>query len=233
MVLRLAEHLDVPLRERNAMLLAAGFAPEYSEQNLEAPDMAAVRAALDLVLDAHHPYPAVAVDRYWNIVAANPAATVLSEGVAERLLTPEPNVYRISLHPEGMASRIRNFAEYAPHLLAQLRHDLATTADPQLGELLEEVESYSTTKRLTRPRTPQRPVVVPLRFGHPQGELSLFTTIATFGTPADVTVSELAIESFFPADSETASLLQQIAVHQTVNATTAETRAATGLQPGA
>jgi hypothetical protein len=233
MVLRLAEHLDVPLRERNAMLLAAGFAPEYSEQHLQAPGMTAVRAAIDLVLDAHHPYPAVAVDRYWNIVAANPAATVLSDGVAERLLTPEPNVYRISLHPEGMANRIRNFAEYAPHLLAQLRHDLAATADPQLGELLEEVESYSTTKRLTRPHSPQRPVVIALRFGHPQGELSLFTTIATFGTPADVTVSELAIESFFPADHETAARLEQIAGHQTVNATTAETQTATGLQRGA
>jgi hypothetical protein len=213
MVLRLAEHLDVPLRERNAMLLAAGFAPEYSEQHLDAPEMAAVRAAVDLVLAAHNPYPAIAVDRYWNIIAANPAAAVLGEGVAEQLLTPEPNVYRISLHPEGMSSHVLNFAEYAPHLLAQLRHDLATTADPRLGELLEEVESYSTMKRLTRARGPQRPVVVPLRFSHPQGELSMFTTIATFGTPADVTISELAIESFFPADSETAARLQQIAGH--------------------
>jgi hypothetical protein len=175
--------------------------------------MTAVRSAVDLVLEAHHPYPAVTVDRYWNIIAANPAAAVLSEGMAEQLLTPEANVYRISLHPEGMASRIRNFAEYAPYLLAQLRHDLAITADPRLAELLAEVESYSTTKRLTRPRGPQRPVAVPLRFGHPHGELSLFTTIATFGTPADVTVSELAIESFFPADTQTAARLRRIADH--------------------
>lgn len=229
MVLRLARHLQVPLRERNALLLAAGFAPEYSEQPLDAPEMAVVRAAVDLVLTGHDPYPAIAVDRYWNIVATNPAASVLSEGinegVAERLLTPEPNVYRMSLHPDGMSSRVLNFAEYAPHLLAQLRHDLAATADPKLAELLDEVESYSTVRGLARTADRQRSVVIPLRLRHPTGELSLFTTIATFGTPADVTASELAIESFFPADNETAGRLHHIARQPSIETEPANARA--------
>lgn len=211
LVLHLAEHLDVPLRERNTLLLAAGFAPVYTERPLDAPEMDAVRTAVELVLDGHQPYPAVAVDRCWNLVAANPAAALLSDGVAEDLLGPPVNVYRVSLHPDGMARRALNFDEYAPALLNQLRHDLARTGDARLASLLDEVESYPTVRSLSRSSPGRRSVVLPLRLRHPAGELSLFTTVATFGTPADITVSELAVESFFPADSETAALLHRLA----------------------
>lgn len=211
LVLHLAEHLDVPLRERNTLLLAAGFAPVYTEQPLDAPEMEAVRTAVELVLDGHQPYPAVAVDRCWNLIAANPAAAVLSDGVAEHLLGPPVNVYRVSLHPDGLAHRVLNFGEFAPHLLNQLRHDLARTGDARLAALLDEVESYPTVRSVGRRSPRRRSVVLPMRLRHPAGELSLFTTIATFGTPADITVSELAIESFFPATPETATLLRQLA----------------------
>jgi transcriptional regulator with XRE-family HTH domain len=211
MVLRLAAHLEVPLRERNQMLLAAGFAPEFTERGFADAEMDAVRDGVERVLSAHQPYPAVAVDRWWNVVAANPAAAVLGEGAAPHLLEPVPNSYRITLHPDGMAKRISNFQEYAPYLITQLRHDVATTADSQLTALLEEVLSYRTTRRLPRLGSRRRVVVVPLRLDRPDGELALFTTITTFGTPADVTVSELAIESFFPADAATARRLRQLA----------------------
>jgi transcriptional regulator with XRE-family HTH domain len=230
LVLHLAHHLDIPLRERNTLLLAAGFAPVYTEQPLDAPEMEAVRTAVELVLNGHQPYPALAVDRCWNAIAANPAAAVLSAGVAEHLLGPPVNVYRVSLHPDGMARQALNFDEYAPHLVSQLRHDLARTGDPRLAALLDEVEAYPTVQALRRPSPTCRSVVVPLRLRHPTGELSLFTTIATFGTPADVTVSELAIESFFPADPQTAALLHQLAATPETTGT-AESDASRGVTP--
>jgi hypothetical protein len=214
LILHLAERLDVPMREHNPLLLAAGFAPIYTERPLDAPEMSAIRAAVDVVLKGHQPYPALAVDFCGNVVAANPAAAVLSEGMyadaAQYLRDPPVNVYRISLHPQGMAPRVANFDEYAPHLVGQLRHDVARMGDPRLAALLDEIESYSTVRGLKRPAPSKRSVVVPLRLQHPAGELTLFTSIATFGTPSDITVSELAIESFFPAGEDTATLLSRL-----------------------
>lgn len=211
LVIHLAEHLGLPLRERNSLLLAAGFAPAYAERPLDAPEMGAVRDAVDLVLAGQEPCPTLAVDRFWNVIAANRAASLLSEGVAEHLLTPPVNVYRTSLHPDGIHRRVVNFDQFAHYLLNQLRHDVAVSADPRLTALLEEVESYPTVSGLTRLPPPQGAVVLPMRLRHPAGELALFTTITTFGTPADVTVSELAIESFFPADPATATRLRRLA----------------------
>lgn len=210
MVHTLAEHLDVPLRERNVLLHAAGFAAAYPRRPLEAPEMEPVRLAIDQVLEGHDPYPAIAVDRYWNIVAMNRAAGVFVEGIEETLLGPPANAYRLALHPEGLAPRVVNFDEFAHHLLARLHHDAERSADPGLTALLEEVEGYRGVRRLTRGQPGTGAVVVPLRLRHPEGELSLFTTVATFGTPVDVTVAELALESFFPADAETAERLQRL-----------------------
>lgn len=212
MVLDLAEHLQLPLRERNVLLTAAGFAAVYGRTPLDAPEMEAVRSAIELVLSGHEPYPALAVDRYWNIVSMNQAAALLAAGIAPDVMGSPPNVYRISLHPEGLAPRVVNFAEFAHHLLERLRHDASVSADPQLAALLGEVEGYATVRALPRPSFEHPGVVVPVRLRHPRGELSLFTTIATFGTPVDVTVDELALETFFPADAATARRLNDLAV---------------------
>lgn len=211
MVLDLAEHLDVPLRERNVLLTAAGFAPAYPRRSLDAPEMDAVRGAIDLVLAGHEPYPALAVDRYWNILAMNRAAALFAAGVDPALLGPPPNAYRLSLHPDGLAPRIVNFAEVAHDLVGRLRHDAEMSADPDLAALLDEVERYPTVRALPRAEPDRGQVVVPLRLRHPRGELAMFTTVATFGTPVDVTVAELAVETFFPADAVTAQRLNAIA----------------------
>lgn len=211
MALVLAEHLDIPLRERNELLHAAGFAPAFPRRPLRAPEMAPVSDAIEQVLHGHEPYPAVAVDRYWDVVAMNTAAAVFADGVEADLLGPPINVYRLSLHPRGMAPRIANFPEFAHHLLRQLRHDVAVSADPALAALLEEVAAYPDVREPSRRPGNPATVVVPMRLRHPAGELALFTTIATFGTPVDVTVAELALEAFFPADATTARRLADLA----------------------
>ena len=211
MVLRLAEWLDVPLRERNTLLTAAGFAPTYDRRSIDAPELAAVNAAIQTILRVHEPNPAIALDRYWNIIMVNQAAGLLSAGVPDHLLTPTANAYRISLHPDGLAGRIVNFAEFAHSLLARLRHDVAVSADPELTALLTEVEGYAML-RTTGPVIPERgAVVTPMRLRSPDGPLSFFTTITTVGTPVDITVAELAIETFFPADEPTARRLRELA----------------------
>lgn len=211
MALELAEHLEIPLRERNQLLTAAGFAPVYSRTPLDAPQMQVVRDAIDQVLAGHEPYPAVAVDRYWNIVSMNTAAAVFAADVDPALMGPPPNVYRLSLHPDGLAPRVVNFPELAHHLLHRLRHDAAVSADPDLGALLEEVEAYPNVRELGRPAIEHHAIVVPVQLRTPRGELKLFSTITTFGTPVDVTVAELALETFFPADAETAARLNALA----------------------
>lgn len=212
MVLSLADQLNVPLRERNQLLHAAGFAPAYSRRPLDAPEMRAVNTAIEQVLDGHEPYPALAVDRYWNILSMNDAAGLLAADVDPDLLGPPANVYRLSLHPDGLAPRVVNFAELAHHLLARLRHDATVSADPDLAALLDEVTAYPNVRELPSHIAPDRSsVVVPVRLRHPHGELAMFTTIATFGTPVDVTVDELALETFFPADAETARRLNRLA----------------------
>jgi transcriptional regulator with XRE-family HTH domain len=204
MILRLTEHLDVPLRDRNTLLLAGGYAPAYPERPLDGPELAAVRAALRHVLAGHDPYPAVVVNRWWELVDANAAAAMLTEDAAPELLVPPVNVLRVSLHPDGLAPRILNLAEWRAHLLTRLQHQTAATGDARLAELLAELRGY--------PGGEGRPpaladVVVPLRYRHADQELSLFSMTAVIGTPMDVTIDELAIETFYPADEATAEAL--------------------------
>jgi transcriptional regulator with XRE-family HTH domain len=202
MVLHLAEQLEVPLRDRDAMLLAAGYAPAFGERNLEAPEMLPVREAIELVLEGHEPYPAAVVDRGWNLVAGNSGIALLTASVAPDLLEPPVNVLRVSLHPRGMAPRIANLAEWRVHLLHRLRRQVQLTGDSDAAELLAELESYPAPDE---DDVPHNDIVVPLRL---RDGLSFFSTVTTFGTAVDITVSELAIESFFPADEATAESLR-------------------------
>ena len=211
LVLALAENLDVPLRERNAMLLAAGYAPEYQQTSLDADAMAGVREALNKLINAHDPYPAVVVDRGWNVVMANAGSEALLTGVAEHLLEPPINAYRITLHPEGLAPRIENLAEWAHNLLATLDRQVAITRDPRLRDLLEEVRSYPNVAGLDstwRTRSAPPAVLVPLRLrvgGEVQSWFSMNTSI---GTPVDITLDELHVELFHPADEATAAMVR-------------------------
>jgi transcriptional regulator with XRE-family HTH domain len=211
MVLRLAEHLDVPLRERNELLLAAGYAPHYRETGIDAEQMRPVRTALDALLEGHEPFPAVLVDRTWNLLAANRAAAVLTEGVAPSLLQPQANVYRLALHPAGLAPRLLNFAEVRSHLLDRLHRQVTLTGDELLRALHEEVRGYPGPPDAGDEHRERPQIFVPVRLRSEVGELAFFSTITTFGAPADVTLSELAVESFFAADEATASALRALA----------------------
>ena len=210
LLLHLAEHLDVPLRERNALLLAAGYAPVYPERPLDAGDMAPVRAALDKILAGHEPFPAVIVDRHWDLVAANgPAFAVLTDGVSPQLLEPPANALRVSLHPDGLAPRIANLAEYSAHLLTRLRREIDLSGDVRLAALHDELRQYpGVDDGSSAHPDPASLLFVPLVLRTKSGELSFFSTLATFGTALDVTVAELAIEAFFPADKETEAALR-------------------------
>jgi transcriptional regulator with XRE-family HTH domain len=206
LVLHLAEHLDVPLRERNSLLLAAGYAPVYRARSLDDADMAPVRNALDSILTGHEPYPAVIVDRHWNLVTANASALELfTAGVAPHLLEPPANVYRLGLHPDGLAGRVRNREAYTHHLLTRLQRDVAASGDPELAALLDEARSYAGSSPLSAEGgDASRLLFLPMDFTTVEGvELSFFSTLATFGTPLDVTLEELSIEAFFPADDAT------------------------------
>jgi transcriptional regulator with XRE-family HTH domain len=209
MVLHLAEELDVPLRERNRMLLAAGFAPAYDERPLEAPELEPVRRAIAQVLTGIEPFPAAVIDRWWNLVASNRQLGVFLEGVAPALLEPPANVLKVSLHPDGMAPRIANLAEWREHLLSRLRREVATTGDARLGALLEEVEGYPAPPGPAPDVPPRGAIAVPLRLADGDRELTFISTVATFGTAVDVTVAELSIEAFFPADAQTAAALAE------------------------
>ncbi|HVV24411.1 MAG TPA: helix-turn-helix transcriptional regulator [Pseudonocardiaceae bacterium] len=204
LVVRLAESLELPLRERNSLLLAAGFAPVYPQTSLDDPELAAVHTALRHVLDAHLPYPAVVVDRYGDLVAANAAHRLLTEGAAPELTAPPANVYRLALHPDGMAPRIRNFPEWARHVVGNLHAESVRNPDDRLAALHDELSGYV-------PDEPPRPghlgFAVPLRLASTAGELRLITTITTFATAVDVTVAELKLEAFLPGDQETAAIL--------------------------
>jgi transcriptional regulator with XRE-family HTH domain len=204
MVLRLADRLEAPPRQANAMLIAAGFAPVYSEHALSDPALGEVRAMVDLMLESQKPFPAFAVDRAWNVVASNGALPELYEGVSPALLADPINAMRISLHPEGMAPRIVNFAEWREHLVSGLRRQAAQAADPVLVDLLEEVSAYPFPRGAARP-TPaaDHAIAAPLRIQTSLGPLSFISTTTVFGAPRDVTLSELAVELFFPADAAT------------------------------
>lgn len=215
MVLQLAEHLAVPLRERNALLFAAGYAPVFPQRPLDDPGLQAARAAIDLVLKGHEPYPALAVDRHWTLLAANGAVTALLGLVAEaRLLRPPVNVLRLSLHPGGLAPHIANLSEWRAHLLARLRQQVRATADRTLADLLEELLAYpapSLPARKGEPPEAEPGIVVPMQLRLGEAVLSLISTTTVFGTPVDVTLSELALETFFPADAATAQALRALA----------------------
>lgn len=213
MVLRLAEHLDIPLRERNALLLAAGYAPIYPEHALDAPALAEARKAIEQILKGHEPYPALAIDRHWNLVTANAAALRVMEGVAPDLLNPPINVMRISLHPRGLAPRVENFSEWRGHLLERLRRQFRLTRDQAIADLLQELLLLPTPDATAEVPAPNAPmaVVVPFRLATKAGTLSFISTTTFFGTPAEITLSELTLEAFYPADAQTAEILRQMA----------------------
>ena len=205
MLLRLAERLRIPSRDRNILLVAAGFAPALPERGLDDPALAAARRAVDLVLKAHEPFPALAVDRHWQMLAANAGIAPLLGGVAPHLLAPPVNVLRLSLHPEGVAPRIVNLAEWRAHIFHRLEAQIEASADPMLAGLLAELRAYP--GGATRSADAHGGVAVPLVLRAGEAELSFLSTTTMFGTPIDITLAELAIEAFLPADAATAEYL--------------------------
>ncbi|WP_406385182.1 helix-turn-helix domain-containing protein [Streptomyces sp. NBC_01618] len=235
MILRLAEHLDIPVRERNALLVVAGYAPRYAQTALDDPAFGALREGMERLLHAYDPYPALVVDGRYNVVAANRGITMLLEGVAGHLLAPPLNAMRLTLHPEGLAPRIRNLREWRADLLAQMERQIALARSAELRELYEEVSGYPAPGGSDRaddagpagdgdgngngngngaiersgPALPL-PFALPLHIEHGGRVLSFVASIATFNTPMDVTVAELAIETFLPADRATADHLRSL-----------------------
>ncbi|MFJ5049919.1 helix-turn-helix domain-containing protein [Streptomyces sp. NPDC088719] len=227
MILRLAEQLDVPVRERNALLVVAGYAPRYAQTPLDDPAMASLREGLDRLLAAYEPYPALVVDGIYGVVAANRGIALLLEGVPEKLLAPPVNAMRLTLHPEGLAPRIVNLPEWRADLLAQMDRQIALVRSPELRVLYDEVAAYPVPARAAdadradraggtvrrsgaaggRGRERSAAFALPMLLEHGGRVLSFVSSIATFNTPMDVTVAELAIETFLPADRETAAYL--------------------------
>jgi transcriptional regulator with XRE-family HTH domain len=214
MVLHLAEHLEVPLRDRNQLLVAAGYAPTFRQGDLADPSFDAVRTALDQVLAGHEPYPAIIVDRRWDLVSFNEAAAVLVEGVAEHLLEPPANVLRASLHPDGLAPRIRNLDHWSEHILGRLRRQALITGDEELVALGVELTGYVEAAGVATAHPGQEApdeVATPMVLESRLGPLAMITTIATFGTALDITLAELALEAFLPADAATTEILNAYA----------------------
>jgi len=208
----LADQLDVPLRERNTMLVAAGYAPRFTQHSLADPDMRLVQDALTRLLEAHMPYPGLALDRHWNVVVANAAAMALVDLLPAFLRTPAINIYRASLHPEGLARYTRNLDEWARQLLGNLRRSIDSSADPELIALETEVMAYPGIGEAVRRGSASSPraLLVPCELDLPNASLSLFTTLTSFGTPQDVTVQELCIEFFYPADAQSEKILRAL-----------------------
>ena len=209
MVLRLAERLEVPLRERNVLLVAAGFAPAFPQRALDDPALKSARQAIDLVLKAHEPNPALAYDRHWNLVSANRMVAPLLDGVPERLLGQPFNILRLAFHPEGLAPRTVNLAEWAAHLLERLHRQCEATADPELLRLYQDLKRYPIPAR-AGPISADN-VAIRFKLRHNGEVLSFISTTMVFGTPVDITLSELALETFFPADDLTAERLREMA----------------------
>ncbi|WP_405700257.1 helix-turn-helix domain-containing protein [Streptomyces sp. NBC_00069] len=212
MLLRLADRLDVPVRERNALLLAAGYAPRYAQTPLDDPSMEALREGLERLLTGYEPYPALVVDATYQVVAANRGIAMLLDGLPEHLLVPPLNTMRITLHPEGLAPRIRNFAEWRGHLLAQMERQIALARSAPLNALYEEVSAYPVADRPqdAAPEEAVPQIALPLVIEYDGHLLSFVSSIATFNTPMDVTVAELAIETLLPADAATAKYLRSL-----------------------
>lgn len=213
MVLRLADQLDIPLRERNVILVAAGFAPVFPQRSLDDPALAAARKAVDIILTGHEPHPALAVDRQWNLVSANRMIAPLMAGADPELLAAPINVLRLSFHPKGVAPRIANLHEWRAHVLERLRREVELTADAELNALLTELKAYpiGDAQPLRKAGDEYGGVAIPFQLNTPAGQLSFFTTTTVFGTPVDVTLQELTLETFFPADAETAKAMQALA----------------------
>lgn len=205
MVVRLAESLGLSLRERNALLLAAGYAPIFPESDLDTPELGPVRTALERILDGHLPYPAVVTRPYGRLVAANTAFDILTEGAAAELITAPINVLRLALHPDGLARRVQNLPEWGRHVTESLRGKALRSPDTQLDEFIAELESYLPEATLGPDHLG---FAVPLRLSSPDGELRLITTITSFATAVDITLSELHLEAFLPADDQTAEILR-------------------------
>ncbi|MER5963893.1 helix-turn-helix transcriptional regulator [Streptomyces sp. NPDC002057] len=218
MVLRLAEHLEVPVRERNALLLAAGYAPRYAESPLDAPRLETLREGIEQLLRGYEPYPALVVDGSYTVVAANRGIGLLLDGVPEHLLAPPLNAMRITLHPEGLAPRIRNLREWRGHLLHQMERQIGLARSESLRALYAEVTAYPLPPGAEDEDAPGAPgpeevypyFALPLRIEHDGRVLSFVSSISTFNTPLDVTVAELAIETFLPADPATVAYLQSL-----------------------
>src|ERR1700719_3919567 len=209
MVLKLAERLDVPLRERNVLLVAAGFAPAFPQRSLDDPMLKSARQAIDLVLRAHEPNPALAYDRHWNLVTANRMVAPLMDGIPQRLLGQPFNILRLAFHPEGLAARTVNLAEWCAHLLERLHHQCEATADPELLKLYYDLRAFKIPAR-SGPITSDS-VAIPFKMRYEGEVLSFISTTMVFGTPVDITLAELALETFFPADELTAARMRSIA----------------------
>lgn len=203
MVIRLAESLGLPLRERNELLLKAGYAPAYPQTPLDSPDLAPVLDALRHILTAHLPYPAIVVDRYGDIIAANTAQELLAEGCAEHV---RANAFRLALHPEGMAPRIANFPQWARHVVHNIEAEIARNPDDRLAALHAELSGYVPP---ALPEPGHLGFAVPLELRTRHGVLRLITTVTSFATAIDVTISELKLEAFLPADPATAAILSR------------------------
>jgi hypothetical protein len=213
MLLHLAEELEIPLRERNALLVAAGFAPVFQERPLSDPALQAARKVIDLVLAGHEPYPALAVDRRWSLIASNRTVPLLMANVEPSLTKPPVNVLRLTLHPKGLAPRIANLEEWRSHLLVRLRRQVDLSADPVLAALLKELTEYpgsAVDRHDPQSMADYAGVAVPFRLATKDGVLSFISTTTVFGTPVDITLSELALESFFPANAATADALGRL-----------------------
>lgn len=212
LLLRLSERLDIPLRDRNELLLAAGYAPVFSNSSRDGATGGPAREAIELILASHEPFPALAVDSEWNLVQANRAVGPLLAGVAAELLVPPINVIRLSLHPNGLAHRIVNRASWYRHIRHRLARQMAVTHSSVLGALYDEIAGYAEMEPADpMPEIPFDGFVVPLQLRSPLGELCFFSTTTLFGTPQDVLLDEIAIETFFPADTLTRKRLQQMA----------------------
>ncbi len=215
-VLHLAEHLELPLRERNRLLLTAGYAPVFPERSLDDPALALARSAVERVLRGHEPYPALAIDRHWTLLMANRMVTALLGGLPAALLQPPVNVVRLTLHPEGLAPRIRNLRQWRAHVLERVAHQAAISADQVLIDLFTELKAFPLPRASGSDASPQRlsdggDVFVPMQLESEVGVLSLISTTTVFGTPIDITLAELALECFFPADAATAERLRAVA----------------------
>jgi transcriptional regulator with XRE-family HTH domain len=212
MILRLAEQLEIPMRERNVLLVAAGYAPMFTEHGLEDPALKSAKKAIEVILESQKPFPAFAMDRYWNLVASNRAIPEIYEGVSPKLRQEPINALRITLHPEGLAPRIVNFAEWRAHALARLKRQIEITADSVLMDLLGEAMSYPTPLAKGSASTDAaETIMVPFLLDTVLGRLSFFTTLTMFGSPLEITLAELALECFYPADASTAEIVRKAA----------------------